>query len=433
MKRGFLNSSKAKARTLGPAPSGNSSGSTTEPLPLEPNAPARLLEGLATDFGFEQDPSSPNSAVINMRHTSLPSNGPPDEPVSQCIFYPGSKEVLTELPGFPQPLMHPATPTFCVATFSGKGMGLVSTRALKMGDLILNERPLLLAPQAMPIYRPKNCTDQEHLQRGLAELEKHIKIALERMRPASRAAYLSLANSCKKEGLIVGLFLTNGLELAGLRPGVQGPAGNYSAVCKDISRLNHRQVRVAMKNLLTLTVLASCSPNASTSFDMASFSYRLYAVRDIAAGEELTYQYTDVEVPASERRKVLKGYDFVCACSACKDAPASDARRATIASGESLCRALIEKSFADDALVAKCRAHIALILKEGLEHIILHGSLIRVLMYAHICRSDAKGASEWATKLDNFRWENHEDVRALLDPASPAYKKHHFWGTVTVR
>ncbi|KAJ7716516.1 hypothetical protein B0H16DRAFT_456014 [Mycena metata] len=245
-----------------------------------------------------------------MRHTSLLSNRPADEPVSHCIFYPGSKEVLTELPGFPQPLMHPATPTFRVATFPGKGMGLVSTRALKMGDLILTERPLIAAPQAMPIYRPKNCTDQEHLQRGLAELERHLMIALQRMRPASTAAYLALANSCKKEGLIVGIFLTNGLELAGLWPGVQGVGGNYSAVCKDISRLNH-----------------SCSPNTSTSFDLASLSYRLYAVRDIVAGEELTYQYTNVEVPASERRQVLKGYDFVCACAACKDAPASDVRR----------------------------------------------------------------------------------------------------------
>lgn len=57
---------------------------------------------------------------------------------------------------------------------------------------------------------------------------------------------------------------------------------------------------------------------------------RIYAVRDIAEGEELTLTYNgEWETPA--RQKSAQKYGFQCRCPSCLDAEASDRRRKRIA------------------------------------------------------------------------------------------------------
>ncbi|KAJ6584041.1 hypothetical protein DFH09DRAFT_265783 [Mycena vulgaris] len=77
--------------------------------------------------------------------TKLPIGAGPKEPVSECLLLPGCNDALLNLPGFPQPLIHPATPAFRIAATPDKGPAFFSTRALKMGDLILSERALFVA------------------------------------------------------------------------------------------------------------------------------------------------------------------------------------------------------------------------------------------------------------------------------------------------
>ncbi|KAJ7099538.1 hypothetical protein B0H15DRAFT_551011 [Mycena belliarum] len=349
-----------------------------------------------------------------MTFTRLPIDAGPDEPVSECLFFPGSKEVLMKLRGFPQPLLRPTAPTFRVTDIPGKGKGAFSTRVLKMGDLILNERPLLISARGVSASHPEGLTEAQYFQHSLNTLEEYVEIAIKRMRPANKAAFMALTNSHKEDGSgpIVGIMRTNSVACDGLSPDMKGDLASYSAVCKDISRLNH-----------------SCSPNTAARFDIASLSYQLYAVRDIAAGEELTYQYTPVNYSAVERQKGLNSYDFVCACTACLDAPASDARRAALAAFKpDVMEWVYDRTRPDDWLLVKCREHLELIEREGLQQIGLHFDIVKAMMEAYICLGDAQAASEWAARLKKFQWDDERtDVEALLNPASPAYKKHMLW------
>ncbi|KAJ7125162.1 hypothetical protein C8R44DRAFT_549832, partial [Mycena epipterygia] len=224
---------------------------------------------------------------------------------TECIFFPGNTELLMNLPGFPKSLSHPTSPAFRVAQAPGKGTGLFSTRALKMGDLILSERPLLVGPRGVGVERPAGLTHEQCIQRSLTEVEKHFALSLSRMPPEANAAFMALANSHMEDGSgpIFGIVRTNGLALSRLRPGVTDEMETYSAICKYISRLNH-----------------SCSPNTAPHFDVLSFSYQLFAVRDIAKDEELTFRYADDLCSAAERNTALKPYAFVCRCTACLDA-----------------------------------------------------------------------------------------------------------------
>ncbi|KAJ7799295.1 hypothetical protein B0H14DRAFT_2903803 [Mycena olivaceomarginata] len=433
MKRGFLNGSKANARPLGPVPSASNSLAVAKPATFPPNESTKHMnfsidkvgavdvpEGKALQFK-ERDPYS-GSVEGAMTYTTYPIGAEDDEPVTECLLFPGSKEVLLGL-GFPKPLVHPATPAFRLVPVPGKRMGLVSTRALKFGELILCERPLLVSARGIYTTAHPNYTREMQLQHTCA-------FAVDRMRPEDKAAFMELANSHTKDGSgpIVGIIRTNSVGIDGLRPGVKDEMGMYSSVYKNTSRLNH-----------------SCSPNTAPHFDMASFSSSLYAVRDIAAGEELTFQYVPTGTSAAKRNKALRPYDFVCTCSACTDAPASDARRAAIKAfiPNVTLWAAVDRTLPDDSLINKCLEQLELITTEGMEHHHSYALATKALMETYICLGDVLNASKWAGKLHKQVWRektdlasmmgdstpcNEPDVGKLLDPANTAaYEAHPFW------
>ena len=60
----------------------------------------------------------------------------------------------------------------------------------------------------------------------------------------------------------------------------------------------------------------ACAPNCAASNDKETLT--VYTTRPVAAGEELSIAYTDVNQPVSARRKALKGlYHFECSCARC--------------------------------------------------------------------------------------------------------------------
>mmetsp|Transcript_61898 Transcript_61898/g.200568 ORF Transcript_61898/g.200568 Transcript_61898/m.200568 type:complete len:226 (+) Transcript_61898:280-957(+) len=86
-------------------------------------------------------------------------------------------------------------------------------------------------------------------------------------------------------------------------------------VCVAMSRFNH-----------------SCDPNCEGSWNEACGERRIYASRDVTAGEELCIFYSDVRAPWEERREeLLLRYGFGCHCAACastgSDTGSSDRRR----------------------------------------------------------------------------------------------------------
>ncbi|KAJ7287127.1 hypothetical protein C8J57DRAFT_1167086 [Mycena rebaudengoi] len=348
--------------------------------------------------------------------TTLPPNAGPDEPVTECFLLAETKEYFINLPGFPKPPTNPATATYRVGLSPGKGLGLFSTRKLKMGQIVLSERPLLIAMRAMRDGRLHPDMDSELLFRFCEHLERNLEICVARMAPAAREAWYALENSYTEEqlGPNVGRMQTNGIDVPGLKETTGTGGSIYAAVFKDISRLNH-----------------SCSPNVRPYFNAESLSYQILALRDIAKGEELTFMYLDIRPLAKERRQKLQDYFlFNCTCTACCDAQVSDARRSNAQKCPSVRIWLLRRNLPDDWLINRCRAQITLLEEEGLQTLREYWDNHLTIMEAYICLGDAANASVYAKKLRKFTWEgrgDHFGVARLVDPASKTYKMHWLW------
>ncbi|KAJ7608660.1 hypothetical protein FB45DRAFT_845823 [Roridomyces roridus] len=383
MKRGFLNSSKAKKRPVGSPPR----ETIYHRLPIgKQNVEVPAGYDAKTHF-IERDPRL-GTGVGGMTITTVPFvdfEGYPGEPRCECLFHAGSKEVLMNLPGFPQPMQQPPTTTFRLSDTPGKGVGLFATRALKTGDLVFSDRPLLLCATGIPTDVPEFFTQEQVAQQSLRDLEKMVGYCVQRMDAETKEAYMALKNSHLEDGSgpLVGILRTNGIGLEGLRPGVTDPTQFYSAVCKNLSRFNH-----------------SCSPNMARRWDMLSFSYQVFAVRDIAPGEELTYQYIPLEIPTAYRQELLKPYDFTCACLSCTD-PESDARRANLnkSGGPSVFHWLFNPPQADAWLFSEIRRQLKLVGEEKMEATFRYFELLNAGFEACIAMGDAIPSRRSSTKI----------------------------------
>ncbi|KAJ5998544.1 hypothetical protein N7451_006354 [Penicillium sp. IBT 35674x] len=69
----------------------------------------------------------------------------------------------------------------------------------------------------------------------------------------------------------------------------------------------------------------SCIPNLNFAYNNVIEKGTFHAVRDIAAGEELTVMYIDgVNRPRARRQSELLQWGFLCSCPACEDTPEGD-------------------------------------------------------------------------------------------------------------
>ncbi|KAJ7898809.1 hypothetical protein B0H14DRAFT_3852944 [Mycena olivaceomarginata] len=84
------------------------------------------------------------------------------------------------------------------------------------------------------------------------------------------------------------------------------------------TRLSRPREKFALLHLQTPTA----------RFDITSFSFQLFAVRDIEAEEELTISYVATTDTTKERQTNLESYGFQCSCAACLAPSESDATRA---------------------------------------------------------------------------------------------------------
>ncbi|KAL1747751.1 hypothetical protein HDZ31DRAFT_31088 [Schizophyllum fasciatum] len=228
---------------------------------------------------------------------------------TQCLLDGYTRAMLNSLPD----LCHLATenPADSLYRISGAsnpnaGLGMFARREIEMGDLILAERPLAVAPAAL-------------LDTGSSDL---LECLVGSMDEEARGRLLALAN-CHNEDACraLGIFKTNGIGLGDLLI-YGGPVQDHSyvGVFARASRTNH-----------------SCSPNAVYHFDLPSFTLQLRAIRHLEAGEEIYISYCDTLLqPTAMRQQALQSYGFRCTCTACLTSETSDARRAKIGSCVSL-------------------------------------------------------------------------------------------------
>lgn len=122
---------------------------------------------------------------------------------------------------------------------------MFATRTLRFGDLIVCERPMMMTPLQIsaPIEFGPEFTNEQKAQAILFEWEKKMKISFDRMSETNRAAYMALANSHQHDGSgpLTGISRTNGFGVYDFQIATsKGKDEAYSAICKDISRMNHR-------------------------------------------------------------------------------------------------------------------------------------------------------------------------------------------------
>ncbi|PSS28173.1 hypothetical protein M430DRAFT_32646 [Amorphotheca resinae ATCC 22711] len=217
-----------------------------------------------------------------------------------------------------------ATALWRLETIPGKGKGLVATGDISPGTLILSDAPLITTD----VIKSIESTEQD-LARALKALPKE-----------SQRAYLSLHNNYPGKNPLSNIVRSNGYPL--------GPGSDVGGVFANVSRINH-----------------SCRPNAKHSWNPTLQKQTVYAIRPIAAGEELSLSYLSGGT-YSERQEQLKNlFGFSCACELCTLPP--DDRRA---SDNRIRRAQkLNESIGD---WDKCRYSPAQVLRQGRELMALY-------------------------------------------------------------
>ncbi|KAL8304451.1 hypothetical protein RB597_004373 [Gaeumannomyces tritici] len=206
----------------------------------------------------------------------------------------GAEAVANALDAAQQQQQQPAPPHEPAAPFEqkeipGKGLGLVAARPIRRGEPIMARPPVLVVHQdaigmeAEAAQLRLYDAAMAHLPRGTAE---------DFLSQAAQSATEERGRKVKD------VMDTNSFNAA---------AGGHPHVASylDVSRLNH-----------------DCRPNLVFHVS-PSLSHTTYAVRDIAAGEELTISYLDPFRAREVRRaRAERSWGFACACSQCALAPA---------------------------------------------------------------------------------------------------------------
>ncbi|TFK88170.1 SET domain-containing protein [Polyporus arcularius HHB13444] len=235
-------------------------------------------------------PDYPPDLLERTCHTAqVPASGGPPEHLTVFIHYNGVLEALdAEYPGWPLPFSTPSPPVYKIIPIEGAGLSMVATVDIAAGEVIVRERPLLLAPRAFSA--PKS---GEHATNIIVR-------AAQSLHPENKRIFYALKNvkgntvPSAEEGLIN----TNAFA-CGPFPAYNG---RYGGVARDASRANH-----------------SCSPNATHSFDAATLTQSLRAFRAIRAGEEITVSYVCQSMTAKARQEeLLRRYFFTCVCQSCR-------------------------------------------------------------------------------------------------------------------
>ncbi|KIK69294.1 hypothetical protein GYMLUDRAFT_152915 [Collybiopsis luxurians FD-317 M1] len=244
---------------------------------------------------------------------------------TECFVSGHVKRQIYSTPGFPKIPVPPTggSPPYRISPAGTKGLGMFATRLIRGGDVILDERPLLVVPITIAGFKGDvktfmSLTREKQMQLLRQEWAENMKVAFDRMPEENQKAFMELYNSHEHDdnSEIAGRIRTNGLAAGELRDkDTTGAVGLYSATCKDSSRINH-----------------SCCPNAIYRWIPESFSMRVRAVRDIPPGTEISIPYCDTLASAAERAVALASYGITsCNCSpSCRDpklSKISDERR----------------------------------------------------------------------------------------------------------
>lgn len=169
----------------------------------------------------------------------------------------------------------------------GKDIGLVATRAIQAGELIMARTPAIMVNEK---------AIQALGRKAVSEL---LIRAVEELPSQHRESLLNLSTHSTPSDY--GDKLYRILQTNSFRTGYHDGNNPFYSLFTEVSRLNH-----------------DCRPTCAYYFDHTDFRHKVLAVRDIAAGEELTIAYYDPLQPRSVRQEKLQHeWGFQCSCARC--------------------------------------------------------------------------------------------------------------------
>jgi len=175
--------------------------------------------------------------------TSVPQPVPDDEIQCAWITEASAKENVLNTPGYPARIPKPRRlDLYEVRPTPDMGLGLFAKRDIKRGDLILAERPLLVAPLGMRALQSATQISEFIVSESLLEA------AIAHLPSESQADYKALHNvhlgDLNLGGHLLGIALTNAYSIT-----LYGSDKTLinAAVCKIGSRINHRCLALPFK------------------------------------------------------------------------------------------------------------------------------------------------------------------------------------------
>ncbi|KAH8114591.1 hypothetical protein DFH11DRAFT_1508453 [Phellopilus nigrolimitatus] len=194
-----------------------------------------------------------------------------------------------------------ASPAFAVVDLPGRGKGLVATRNIKQGELLIKEKPLILVPSSTSMS--PSVLIKQHLSL-LSPSKRNEFYSLSYVTPANDQVPAS-TESLSDDEVALAIFQTNAIS-----------AGENAGIFPWTARLNHG---------------CSAAFNSVYSWRPGEGIIVVHALKSVKRGDELLTTYTDTKKSREERQHYLKSfYDFPCTCSVCSlpdpESAASDDR-----------------------------------------------------------------------------------------------------------
>ncbi len=244
--------------------------------------------------------SNPSSSPYKIYTILLPSVVPSAPPTPIATLLPVAVSTsLSDPATLPKNATpYPSNPSYEILSTPAKGFGMFATRVINPGELILDEHPVLIVPER-PL--PHDSPAWDNLGQDLPKEERKEMLTMANCR---------LSEECPSP--VEGIARTNALvfDLTSPENKRKGKAVNdeigvfsqrFGGIFLKINRCNH-----------------SCGPNAAHKWDVSNLSSKLYALRTIEPGEEITIFYTDVTQPRDVRWAELeRNHRFVCTCPHC--------------------------------------------------------------------------------------------------------------------
>jgi hypothetical protein len=293
--------------------------------------------------------------------------------------------------------LRPLEPRFVVRDAGEPGLGIFAQHFHATGDLIWEERPLVIVPEELipDVW--------QSVSRRLGANEQELIMALRNAHPAD-------------VDIIEGILRTNfiGIEIS------PSTSASYRGLFPVISRANH-----------------SCCSNATYYFNAETMALELRAAREISPEEEIHVQYIDVLLPKCERLSLLQElYFFRCMCPSCtfpdgsSEQLNSDDNRRRIRSwfhGRlTLEEWATDKTISGTTLIYDSMDLLRLLNTEGLHN--MQRFPLDTLCACYAALGDAHALQRWAVKAkasSRMCGDTHPMVsyynNVLLDPTSSSF------------